>query len=133
MTAPQSFALRPATDADLGALADLLTAVNPRHPQTAESLAHDLHSLRSHPLGLHVAQWVAHTPDGALLGAASALQFGGMYHPDRYHAEVGVHPGARGQGSARRSRRTSPLTWRRGARARSWLARTRTNRAACTS
>lgn len=98
MTAPQPFALRPATDADLGALADLLTAVNPRHPQTADSLAHDLHSLRSHPLGLHVAQWVAHTPDGALLGVASVLQFGGMYHPDRYHAEVGVHPGARGQG-----------------------------------
>ncbi|GGS02443.1 GNAT family N-acetyltransferase [Deinococcus sedimenti] len=98
MTVPSALTVRPATDADLGELADLLTAVNPRHPWTAESLAHDLHSLRSHPLGLHVEQWVAHGPDGALLGAASALQFGGMYHPDRYHAEVSVHPGARGRG-----------------------------------
>ncbi|MFC6661619.1 GNAT family N-acetyltransferase [Deinococcus multiflagellatus] len=90
--------IREATDHDLPALAELLSVVNPRHPWTAERLAHDLRTLRADPLGLHVAQWVAQEGGGALLGAASALQFGGMYHPGRYHAELGVHPGARGQG-----------------------------------
>ncbi|GGL03377.1 GNAT family N-acetyltransferase [Deinococcus radiotolerans] len=90
--------LRPATDADLGALAALLSAVNPRHPWTAETLRRELDALRGHPLGLHTAQWLAEDDAGTLLGATSVWQFGGMYHPDRYHAEVSVHPDARGQG-----------------------------------
>ncbi|MFT2721461.1 N-acetyltransferase family protein [Deinococcus sp. A31D244] len=98
------FTLRPATDADHAALADLMTAVNPRHPLSTAALDHHLGSLRGHPLGLHVALWIAEaTRDGqpALLGVASVMQFAGMYHPDRYHAEVGVHPAARGQGVGR--------------------------------
>ncbi|PTA67725.1 GNAT family N-acetyltransferase [Deinococcus arcticus] len=95
----RAFAIREATDTDLPALAELLSAVNPRHPWTAQTLKHELQALRDSPLGLHVAQWVAQDAvSGALLGAASALQFGGMYHPDRYHAELGVHPASRGQG-----------------------------------
>lgn len=97
MTATHPFTLRPAADADLGALAELLTAVNPRHPWTEETLRHELEGLRDHPLGLHTGQWLAWDGD-TLLGATLVWQFGGMYHPDRYHAEVAVHPDARGRG-----------------------------------
>ncbi|UBV42309.1 GNAT family N-acetyltransferase [Deinococcus taeanensis] len=98
MTATLPFTLRAATDADLPALAALLSAVNPRHPWTAETLAYDLRTLRADPLGLHVEQWVAQNDAGQLLGTAAVLQFGGMYHPDRYHVELGVHPAERGRG-----------------------------------
>lgn len=94
---PPTFTVRPATDADHAALAELMTAVNPRHPLSVTALEHHLHSLRTHPLGLHVALWVADRA-GEVLGVASAMQFGGMFHPDRYHAEVGVHPRHQRQG-----------------------------------
>lgn len=96
--AARPFAIRPATDADLPAVAELMSVVNPRHPWTAEALAHQLQALRDDPKGLHWAQWVAHDDARALIGHASALQFGGMFHPDRYHTELDVHPEARGQG-----------------------------------
>ncbi|PNY83026.1 GNAT family N-acetyltransferase [Deinococcus koreensis] len=77
-----------------------MSAVNPNHPWTPDSLAHELQRLREHPLGLHTAQWVAED-GGRVVGMAAALQFAGMYHPDRYHAELMVLPeaGRRGVGT----------------------------------
>lgn len=92
--------IREATDADVGALVRVMNEANPAHPWTPESYAHEVASLRSHPLGLHLAQWVAEDA-GEVVGVAAALQFAGMYHPDRYHAEVMVRPaaGRRGVGT----------------------------------
>ena len=92
--------VRPATDADIPTLARLMSEANPRHPVTPQTWAHDIAELRGHSLGLHVGQWLAEE-DGAARGMALTLQSPGMYHPDRYWAEVLVpaQHGRRGVGA----------------------------------
>lgn len=92
--------VRPATDTDFPVLARLMSEANPRHPLTAQTWAHEIAELRDHPLGLHVAQWLAEE-DGEARGMALVLQMPGMYHPDRYWAEVLIppHDGRRGVGT----------------------------------
>ncbi|OLV15741.1 GNAT family N-acetyltransferase [Deinococcus marmoris] len=96
-----SVTVRPATDADVPVLAELMSGAIPRHPVTPQRWAHEVGELRGHPLGLHVAQWLAEE-GGVALGVALALQLPGIYHPDRYWAEVLVPPqhGRRGVGGA---------------------------------
>lgn len=93
----QTLTVREATDADVPTVARIMSAVTPDHPWTADSLAHELQRLREHPLGLHAAQWLAEDEGGAV-GMAAALQFAGMYHPGRYHAELMVLPEAERRG-----------------------------------
>ncbi|GGO34284.1 GNAT family N-acetyltransferase [Deinococcus humi] len=92
--------VRPATDADILALAQLMSEANPRHPVTPQTWAHEIAELRGHSLGLHVAQWLAEE-EGVARGMALTLQSPGMYHPDRYWAEVLVpaQHGRRGVGA----------------------------------
>ncbi|HCE64537.1 MAG TPA: GNAT family N-acetyltransferase [Deinococcus radiodurans] len=91
------FTLRPATDADIPAMAAIQTALNPNHPMTAETFAREMQEARDHPLGLHEAYWVAEL-GGETLAYASVIQYAGLFHPDRYHAEVQVLERGRGQG-----------------------------------
>ncbi len=87
--------IRPATDADIPVLARLMSEGNPRHPITAQTWAHQLRDLRGHPLEPHVEQWLAEEsgPGGhRALGMALVLQSPGMFHPDRYYAELFVAP-----------------------------------------
>ncbi|GHF51964.1 GNAT superfamily N-acetyltransferase [Deinococcus metalli] len=93
--------IREATDADIPALVEIMNEVNPARPWTPQTLEHETHFLRTHPLGLHLAQWIVEDA-GQPVATAAALQFAGMYHPDRYHAEVMVRPAAerRGIGTA---------------------------------
>ncbi len=92
--------VRPATEADIPTLAQLMSEANPRHPVTPQTWAHEIAELRGHSLGLHVAQWLAEE-DGAARGMALTLQLPGTYHPDRYWAEVLVpaQHGRRGVGA----------------------------------
>lgn len=83
--------IREATDADIPDMARIMSAVQPAHPWTPETLALENEQLRTHPLGLHLHLWLAEL-DGQGVGTAAVLQFPGMYHPDRYHAELMVLP-----------------------------------------
>ncbi|THF87682.1 GNAT family N-acetyltransferase [Deinococcus sp. KSM4-11] len=93
MTAASTLVIRETTDADIADMARIMSEVNPAHPWTPEALAHEIEFLQSHPLGLHLAQWIA-VQYAQPVATAAALQFAGMYHPDRYHAEVMVLPSA---------------------------------------
>lgn len=94
---PAAVTVREMTPADHAAVAALLTAVNPDHPITAESLEHELKFLRESSVNPHLwhvlAEW-----QGQVLGVASVLQFPGQFHPDRYSLDLGVHPDWRGHG-----------------------------------
>lgn len=92
--------LREATDADAPALAALQNAVWPEHSTTAETITHEDAELRGHALTPHLWRLVAEE-GGEVIGAASAVQYPGMFHPDRYHADLLVHPEARGRGVGR--------------------------------
>jgi GNAT superfamily N-acetyltransferase len=105
MSAVTTRTIRPATDADIPVLARLMSEGNPRHPITAQTWAHQVQELRGHPLEPHVGQWIAEEggPGGhRALGMALVLQSPGMYHPDRYYAELFVPPAEtrRGVGTA---------------------------------
>lgn len=89
--------IRATADTDIPVMARIMSEVNPNYPWTPESLAHKLQTLRQHPLGLHLAEWLAEE-DGQPVGVASTNHFIGMYHPDRYWAEVMVLPEATGRG-----------------------------------
>lgn len=89
--------VREMADADYPALADLLGAVWPEHATTGETLAHEDGELRTHPRQPHLWRVVAEE-GGRVVGTASALQYPGMFHPDRYHADVLVHPQVQGRG-----------------------------------
>ncbi|MFC4426614.1 GNAT family N-acetyltransferase [Deinococcus navajonensis] len=89
--------IRPGTDADVPTMARIMSEVQPAHPWTPETLAYELKVLREHPRQPHDAHWIAEQ-DGEAVAVASVLQFPGMFHPDRYHAELMVRPAARGHG-----------------------------------
>lgn len=95
-----SVQIREGTPADFPALAAVMTAANPDHPWTAETLAHETRELLSHPLRPHLHQLVAER-EGRVVGQAVAYQLPGMFHPDRYQAELTVHPDAEGRGVGR--------------------------------
>lgn len=97
--------LRPATDADLPALVHVLNAAHPDHPQTLEGLTNELAFLRGHAARPHHADWVA-VEDGHVVGIAGVTQNPGMLHPDRYYAEVTVHPDAARRGIGTRLAQT---------------------------
>lgn len=92
-----TFQIREGTEADYPALARIFNAVMPQHPTSAESLAHEIKFMTESPLEPHLRYWLAEQ-DGAAVGLALVTQSIGMFHPDRYRAEVMVHPDARGQG-----------------------------------
>ncbi|WP_102127294.1 GNAT family N-acetyltransferase [Deinococcus planocerae] len=92
--------VREATDADYPALADLQGTVWPDHGTTGDLLAHEDRELRDHPRGPHLWRVVVEE-DGRVVGTASALQYPGMFHPDRYHVDLLVHPEAQGRGVGR--------------------------------
>ncbi|WP_309570833.1 GNAT family N-acetyltransferase [Deinococcus sp.] len=100
MTTASTLVIRETTDADIPAMARIMGEVNPAHPWTPEALAHEIEFLQAHPLGLHLAQWIVEEA-GQPVATAAILQFAGMYHEDRYHAEVMVLPasGRRGIGT----------------------------------
>ncbi|WP_412028223.1 N-acetyltransferase family protein [Deinococcus yunweiensis] len=97
MTAATGLVIRETTDTDIPAMAQIMSEVNPSHPWTPEALAHEISFLQSHPLGLHLAQWIVEDA-GEPVAVAAILQFAGMYHPDRYHAEIMVLPVAERHG-----------------------------------
>ncbi|MPY67855.1 GNAT family N-acetyltransferase [Deinococcus sp. SDU3-2] len=93
--------VREATTADFPALAGVQGAVWPEHATTAETLAHEDADLRRHPVGAHLWRIVAEDPAGRVVGSGSLMQWPGMFHPGRYHAEVLVRPENRGRGAGR--------------------------------
>ncbi|EYB67578.1 N-acetyltransferase GCN5 [Deinococcus phoenicis] len=100
MTLNPGLTLREAADTDAPALAALQGEVWPQHTTTAEALLHELADLRAHPLRPHVWRLVAEEA-GEVVGLASVHQFPGMFHPDRYHADLLVRPAAQGRGVGR--------------------------------
>lgn len=93
--------VREGTATDFPALAEVQGAVWPDHATTAETLAHEDADLRRHPAGAHLWRVVAEDPAGRVVGTGSLMQWPGMFHPDRYHAEVLVRPEDRGRGAGR--------------------------------
>lgn len=89
--------IREATDTDYPELARVISAAFPDHPATAQSLKHEHDFLRQSRDGLHVQVWLAEQA-GQAVATADALQFPGMFHPDRYHVNLSVHPDFRNQG-----------------------------------
>lgn len=97
MTQSSALTVREAGPEDLPTLARIMTAVNPDHPETVEGLAHHLRALQDHPARPSVRRWLAEV-GGTAVGLAELAQHPGMFHPDRYHADVQVLPGERGRG-----------------------------------
>ncbi|MBB5236030.1 GNAT family N-acetyltransferase [Deinococcus budaensis] len=93
--------VREAGAADYPALAQVLGAVWPEHATTADTLAHEDAELRSHPRKPRLWRVLAEDPAGRVLGAGSLMQWPGMFHPGRYHAEVLVPPAHEGRGVGR--------------------------------
>ena len=91
MTVTQNLTIREAAENDYSALARIQTAANPDHPITTESLQHEHQFLRQSNVNPYVNAWLAER-SGEVLGMAVALQFPGMFHPDRYHVEINVRP-----------------------------------------
>ncbi|MFC6592306.1 GNAT family N-acetyltransferase [Deinococcus lacus] len=89
--------IREATAADYPAIAAVLTAVNPAQPVTAELLQASADKTRSHPKGLHLAEWVA-VKGSEVVGFAGVAQWPGSYHPDRYAVRLDVPPHSERQG-----------------------------------
>ncbi|UQN07740.1 GNAT family N-acetyltransferase [Deinococcus sp. QL22] len=103
MTAPSPLTvkIRDFTDADYPALASLQQAVWPKQTVSAEYLQHGDQELREHPRQPHWWRIVAEDDAGQVVGAASAVQWPGMYDPHRYHAELMVMPAAERRGVGR--------------------------------
>jgi mycothiol synthase len=99
--APMTVKIRPFTDADYPALAALQQAVWPTQTVSADSLQHDDQELRNHPRQPHWWRIVAEDSGGRVVGAASAVQWPGMFDPHRYHADLMVLPDAEGRGVGR--------------------------------
>lgn len=97
MTGTSNLTIREATEADYPELARIISAVYPHHPTSAESLKSELDFLRQSQEKLHLQHWLAEL-DGQAVAAAHIEQYPGMFHPDRYHAGVSVHPDHRRQG-----------------------------------
>ena len=95
-----TFTLREADLPDAPAIAALKSAVWPEHPTDAESLTHETEELRAHPLKPHV-WWLVAERGGEVIGLSDVRQYPGMFHADRYHVDVLVHPEAQGQGVGR--------------------------------
>ncbi|WP_407540710.1 GNAT family N-acetyltransferase [Deinococcus radiomollis] len=99
MTAP-SICIRPATPADLPALAALLNAVWPEHPVSVQGMQHDEDSQNASPLPLKRGRLLAEV-EGQAVGYAEYDQYTGMYHPQKFSVALGVLPAFQGQGIAR--------------------------------
>lgn len=97
MTHIPTVTIREATPADYAAIARVVSTVTPQHPMTAETLAHQVKVLTESPLKPHLQDWVAEL-GGEVVGQAVVYQSVGMFHPDRYNAEVMVIPRAQGYG-----------------------------------
>ena len=97
MTDSDSVTIRPATRADYPAIAAVVSIVNPRHPVTAETLERQTERLLAEPQQPHLMEWVAEV-GGQVYGQAVVYHQTGMFHPDRYWAEVMVVPRAQGLG-----------------------------------
>lgn len=98
MTATSTFTIRDFTEDDYPALARILREVNPNYPATAESLQHEYTSLRESAVNPHIRLWLAEQ-SGEAIGMAGLWQFPGMFHPDRYSADVAIRPAFRHQGT----------------------------------
>jgi len=90
--------IRHATRADYAALAELLTAVWPEEPQTAQGLEHEDKYREER---CKHAKFVIEE-DGRVLAYGGYDQYAGMYHPDKYYAWVNVHPAHQRRGLGRR-------------------------------
>lgn len=89
--------IRETTRADYPAAVRVMNAANPDHPTTPEALAHEMDFLRQSTQRLHIWEILAEQ-GGEVVGCASVAQIPGMYHPDRYHLELTVHPDAERRG-----------------------------------
>lgn len=103
---PLTLEIRPATDTDYSALAALQQQVWPHQTVTDEYLRHGDQELRRHPLQPHLWRIVAEEQTGEegtgrMVGAASVMQWPGMFDPHRYHLELMVLPQAEGRGVGR--------------------------------
>lgn len=97
---PPVITIRPLTPddpADIAGMAGVISAVTPQHAMGADTLAHQLRTLAEHPRQPHFQGWLAED-GGHALGQASVYQVPGMFHPDRYWAEVMVRPEAQSLG-----------------------------------
>ena len=93
--------VREATEADYPAVGAVLTAAQGGRTVSAADLKASAEKTRTHPKGLHLAQWVAETR-GEIVGFAGVVQWAGSHHPDRYNTTLAVPPqfGRQGIGTA---------------------------------
>ncbi|ADV66394.1 GNAT family N-acetyltransferase [Deinococcus maricopensis] len=93
-----TFTLRPATPADLDAVAALYTLNDPTSAISAEELANQDRDQAE--LGFHHARCVAEQA-GRVIGVAEYAQSPGQYHPRKFTLDLIVHPDERGRGVGR--------------------------------
>lgn len=92
--------IRPATPADLPAIAEILHQVWPEQPVSVQGLQHDEDSQNSSPLPLRRGRLLAED-DGQVAGFAEYEQYPGMYHPQKFSVAVNVRPAFQGRGIGR--------------------------------
>lgn len=85
--------IRPFTEADYPAVAEVLNAAWPEETQTERSLREE----DDHAPHIHWGRFVAEM-GGQIVGNANYTQFEGMYHPQKFSVWVSVKPAFRGQG-----------------------------------
>lgn len=95
-----NFSFRPSTDADYPALAALLKAAGARYDLSAEELLSLVRGVREHPSKPHFWEVVVEQ-GGQIVGSLTIWQNGGRFDPDRYEAELVVHPDVQGRGLGR--------------------------------
>lgn len=95
------FTLRPSTFADYPALSELLKAAGNIHALSAAGLENMVRGVLAHPAKPHFFELVAEDA-GRLVGVLTVWQNGGRFDPDRYEADVTVHPDVQGRGTGLR-------------------------------
>ena len=96
---------RPATPADLPAIAGVLAALWPDQAITVQGLRYDDEQQNASPLPLKRGRLLAEEggrlSGQRVVGFAEYEQYAGMYHPQKFSVAVGVHPDFQRRGLGR--------------------------------
>jgi RimJ/RimL family protein N-acetyltransferase len=92
------YALRPFQDTDYDKVASLNLAIDPVHPEPAES-ARRWHDVITREPGRIIVKWVVEElPSGSMVGWGGLMHTLDTYHPRKFLCRAGVHPEHRRRG-----------------------------------